>query len=121
MERYFERWRYQLLFGVETIGGLLLIVNGLPIYRKILYEPSTQIQQPLTLVWTVSAAVLIQIGYWSRYRGGAPVLRYENVLLGHIVVFLSRLSFVFASSAFGYVFITSNIDLEVSGIRYLIF
>ena len=38
-----------------------------------------------------------------------------------MVLFLSRLSFLFASSAFGYIFITGNIDLEISWMRYLVF
>lgn len=110
-----------MFFVVEMIGAGVLIANGLPIYRKILYEPSSQIREPSVLIWAMTGTALIQIGYWARYSVGAPILRYENNVLGHIVLFFSRLSFLFASSAFIYVFITSNVDFGVSGIRYLIF
>lgn len=103
------------------VGAVLLIVNGLPIYRKMLYAPNEQIQHYGALIWALAATAMIQVGYWVRYYGKTPILHLDNAFVGHVVLFISRLSFLFATSAFGYIFITGNVDLEISWMRYLVF
>ena len=116
-----SEWRHAPWLVVELLGVALLIWHGLPIYRMMLSEPHSQIRNANPLIWALIASVLIQISYWYRYSELTPTLRWRNVVVGHFVLFISRLSFLFASSAFGYIFITGNIDLEFSGPRYLVF
>ena len=116
-----NEWRYAPWLILEVVGAVLLTVNGLPIYRKMLYAPNEQIQHYGALFWAMVATMMIQVGYWVRYYGRTPILHLDNALIGHLVLFLSRLSFLFATSAFGYIFITGNIDLEISWMRYLVF
>ena len=113
--------RYGLWLILELLGVILLIWHGLPIYRAMLSEPHSRIGEPGHLIWALVASALIQAGYWRRYYGDSTAEPPRNILLGHIVLFISRLSFLFATSSFGYIFITGNIDLEVSGLRYLVF
>ena len=116
-----SEWRYAPWFILEVVGAVLLTANGLPIYRKMLYSPGEQIQHFGALFWALAATAMIQVGYWVRYFGQTPILHLNNVLIGHLVLFTSRLSFLFAASAFGYIFITGNIDLEISWMRYAVF
>jgi hypothetical protein len=116
-----SQWRYAPWLILEVVGAVVLIANGLPIYRKMLYAPNEQIQHYGALLWALAATGLIQVGYWVRYYGRTPILHFDNAFAGHIVLFISRLSFLFATSAFGYIFITGNVDLEISWLRYLVF
>ena len=116
-----DEWRAAASLAVELVGVGVLIGNGLPIYRTILSEPNLQIQDPWNLIWALVASALIQVGYWYRRFDAVPVSRRRNILVGHIILFVSRLSFLFATSAFGYVFISGNVDFQVSGLRYLVF
>lgn len=116
-----SEWRYAPWLILEIIGAVLLAANGLPIYRKMLYEPGSQIEHYGTLFWALAATAMIQVGYWVRYFGKTPILHLDNALLGHLVLFISRLSFLFSTSAFGYIFITGNVNLKISGVRYLVF
>lgn len=116
-----SEWRHAPWLVVELIGVTLLIWHGLPIYRAMLDNPHSQIRNPGPLVWALIASVLVQAGYWYRYYEGTPTLQWKNAFAGHFVLFVSRLSFLFASTSFGYIFITGNIDLEVSGLRYFVF
>ena len=111
-------WRFAPWLILEVVGALLLIANGLPIYRKMLYSPNEQIQHFGALFWALAATVMIQVGYWVRYYGKTPILHLDNALVGHLVLFISRLSFLFATSAFGYIFISGSVDLQVSWMRY---
>jgi hypothetical protein len=116
-----NEWRYAPWLLLELLGVAVLIWNGLPIYRMMLSAPDSQIQRPGNLILALVASALIQIGYWYRYYGHTPVLRWENAFVGHVVLFISRLAFLFAASAFSYVFIAANVNFEVSGLRYLVF
>jgi hypothetical protein len=118
--RSYER-RYGLWLILELFGVALLIWHGLPIYRAMLSDPHSHIGYGGNLIWALIASMLIQAAYWFRYYDESPTVPPRNVLVGHIVLFISRLSFLFATSSFGYIFITGNIDLEVSGLRYLVF
>jgi hypothetical protein len=113
--------RHGIWLILELFGVVLLIWHGLPIYRAMLSDPPSQIGYGGNLIWALVASMLIQAAYWYRYYDKSPALPPRNVFVGHIVLFISRLSFLFATSSFGYIFITGNIDLEVSGLRYLVF
>ncbi len=98
-------WIYPLLLAAQTAGAVIVLANGIPIYRSIVGDTSRPDPQPGILWWAVAAVVLIQIAYWLRVRlkpamppGGFPIF-------GHIAQFAARLSFIFASSTFSVVFL----------------
>ena len=115
-----ERWLYLLLFGLQTIGVAIFIWNALPHYRHILADPASHEARPETLVWSLSAIALIQIGYWICYRVRPPQPRFSIALLGHVVQFASRMGFVLATSIFGFVFITQKPEFHMPAFRYVI-
>lgn len=113
-----NRWSYLLLLAVQTVGVLLLYWNALPWYRQLLADPTSYAPVAETRVWALSAIALIQVGYWTRYRIRPPLPRLSNVVLGHIVMFLARLSFLLVSTVFSFVFFTQKLGSQMPLGRY---
>lgn len=110
---------YLALFGIQTIGALILLWNGIPLYRQFLAAPGSHEPQVQTLVWGLSSIALIQIGYWSGVRLRPPLPRLRNALLGTVVLFIARISFVFATSVFSVLFITQRSEAIIPVLRYV--
>jgi hypothetical protein len=94
--------QYILLLSLEVAGMVLVMWDGLPIYRHL----TTNLERIGTvadeaILWT--AVVAIQFSYWYRLRHDPPFEFPRQAFLAHILLFLSRLSFVFASSLFAFV------------------
>jgi hypothetical protein len=94
--------------------------NAVPHYREILADPSSLDPRPETLVWSLSAIALIQVGYWIRYRVRPLLPQFANDPLGHILLFLDRMGFVLATSIFGFAFITKNPGFQMPAFRYVV-
>ena len=72
------------------------------------------------LVWALSSIELMQVGYWISYRVHRPLPRFSNALLGNVTLFVARMSFVFATSVFGFMFITQKPGFQIPAFRYVI-
>lgn len=114
------RWRYPVLFGLQTLGAAIFVYNAVPHYRHVLADPAGHEAQAETLVWSLSAIVLIQLGYWIRFRAHTPLPEFTNALLGHSVQFIGRMGFVLATSVFGFVFITQKPGFHMPAFRYVV-
>jgi len=114
------RWRFPVLFGVQTIGAIFLFWDAVPVYREILADPAAHEAQPEHLVWAVSSIVLMQAGYWISHRINPPLPRYSNALIGNVILFLARMSFVFATSLFGFLFIRQEPGFHIPAFRYIV-
>ena len=114
------RWRFPVLFGVQTIGAIFLFWDAVPVYREILADPAAHEAQPEHLVWAVSSIVLMQAGYWISHRINPPLPQYTNALIGNVILFLARMSFVFATSVFGFMFITQKPGFYIPPFRYIV-
>ena len=109
-------WLYEFLLACETFGAVLLFREGLPIYRKTLADPGSFDHKTTGIA--LAGAVLIQIAYWTRYRIGARPPRAANVVVAHIVLFLSRLVFILPSAIFSYLFIAKAVIAEIPATKY---
>jgi hypothetical protein len=72
----------------------------LPIYRALLGNPRQELSLDYTLVWALGAVCLIQSAYWYRLLRVTIAIERPNIVLGHFVLFLGRLSFIFAAAIF---------------------
>jgi hypothetical protein len=59
-------------------------------------------------------------GFWIRHRLRPPFPQLRNALLGYIVLFVARMSFVLATSIFGFVFIVRRPESYVPTSRYFV-
>jgi len=114
------RWLYPLLLAVETFGVFVIYWKGLPLYRQVVVDPGLFAPQNETLRWGLFGTALIQITYWTRYHIRPASPPFVNVLLGHIVLFLSELVFILAAATFSFVFITQELAARISLLRYVV-
>jgi hypothetical protein len=114
-------WWRRLLFVLELYGAVLVIWHGVPIYRELL-AGSFDRAAPLVRLWVAAAVALIQIGYWLRYLHQASPSLPRQGLLGHCVMFLARLNFIFAGGLFSAVFFVrfDQVKFSVSGTGLLL-
>jgi hypothetical protein len=109
-----------VLFGMQTIGAIILFWNAIPVYQQILADPASHEARPENLVWSLSSVVLMQVGYWTSYRDRPPPPQFRNALLGHLILFAARMSFVFPTSVFGFLFIAQNSAFHIPVFRYVV-
>jgi hypothetical protein len=93
-----------LLVALQSTGVLVFMIFGLPLYRQ-LRQGSDILDVDEVRLWAGVAAIgIVQCGYWiSRRFSHVPPVGY-NPLLGHLIMFVGRLSFVFGSAMFSLAF-----------------
>jgi hypothetical protein len=112
--------RYLFLFAVQTIGATILFWYAVPLFRQVLLDPGGHVPRTENLVWSLSAITLMQAGYWIRHRLRPALPQFRNALVGYIVLFVARMSFVLATSVFGFVFIVRRPELQIPASRYFL-
>jgi hypothetical protein len=100
-------------FAVQTIGAAVLFWYAVPLFRQVLLDPGSHVPRTENLVWSLSAITLMQVAYWIRHRLRPPLPQLRNALVGYIVLFVARMSFVLATSVFGFVFIVRRLELQI--------
>jgi hypothetical protein len=92
------RRRYVFCALIELVGMVLILWDGVPLFRHLM-----QAEQVATLgdhaVLSIGA-VLVQATYWTALRAPPPFDLPDNPFLAHVALFVSRLSFIFASGVF---------------------
>jgi hypothetical protein len=107
---------YPLLLALQTIGVVLLYAHVVPLFKQLVADHSAFETASETRAWSISAIVLIQIGYWLRYRLRPALPKFVNALLGHLVVFAGRLAFTLATAVFLLQKLTSQLPLVGYGL-----
>jgi hypothetical protein len=103
-----------LLFTAESVGALIILWNGAPIHQRLLMGHTAQQADARVFVLGAVAVILIQSAYWIRLRCFPPLRFKRQLVLGHAIQFLGRLSFVFIGGMFSVVFFTQFEALEFS-------
>lgn len=112
--------RYLLLFGLQTIGALIILRYALPLYQAAVADPAAHRASAAPVIWGSTAAVLIQVGFWIRHRLQPPLPQFRNALIGYLIMFLSRMSFLLGTAIFGFVFITQRPEFHIPASRYFL-
>ena len=111
---------YLILFGIQTIGALIIIRGALPLYRALVADPAAYQVRIDRTIWALVAVALMQAGFWLRHRLQPPPPQFRNAMIGYMIWFLGRMSFVLAAAIFGFVFIVQRPELNLPVSRYLI-
>ena len=112
--------RYFFFFTLQTIGAGILFLYAIPLYRQVLADPGGHVVRNERLIWSLSSIGLMQTGYWLRRRFDSPLPRFRNALIGHLILFIGRLSFIFSSAVFGFAFLARRPELQIPFLRYVI-
>jgi hypothetical protein len=105
---------YATLFSIQTAGVAVILWQGVPLYRLITKSPGPEHTSLDTFVWASIAILAIQVAYWSRLRLTPTIRLTPNIVLSHIILFSSRVSFVFATSLFSTIVFLRFPDITVS-------
>ena len=111
---------YYFLFAMQTIGAAILFWYAVPLFRQVLLDPGSSVPRAENLVWSLFAITLMQAGYWIRHRLRPPLPQLRNAFFGYIVLFIACMSFVMATSVFGFVFIVRRPELQIPTSRYFV-
>lgn len=114
-----DRRRYATLFAVQTIATAMLLWNAVPLYRQIVADPASYLLRKENLIWSLSSIALMQLGYWISYRVRPKPPRFVNALIGHIMLFVARMTFVFATSVFGFLFLVEKPGFHIPASLYI--
>jgi hypothetical protein len=106
---------YLLLLAAQIIGAIIFFSNVLPSFRQLLLNPGEQLaDNPHVDLMTCIAVLLMQVAYWYRLLRVAIPFQGAHVILSHVFLFLSRLSFIFGAALFAVVFFRHLPELEQS-------
>ena len=111
---------YLILFGIQTIGALIITRIALPLYRAVVADPAAHEVRVDRTIWALVAVALMQGGFWLRHRLQPPPPQFRNAVIGYMIWFLGRMSFALAAAIFGFVFIVQRPELDLPVSRYLI-
>jgi hypothetical protein len=105
---------YWILFLGQTIGDATILSHLIPIFRRLVTsgldeKPSTKI-----LVLATLGVIIMQVCYWLDQYWFATLRLAYNPLLGHLILFLSRLNFIFAGAVFSAVYLVRFNELDIS-------
>ena len=96
-----KRHAYALLIVMETLAALVILTGVIPIYGAILAAPGHPLTAlPQSPVLLVAAVALFQCVYWFRILRVPVAVRRHSLVLSHLTLFASRLSFVFGTALF---------------------
>jgi hypothetical protein len=75
---------------------------------------STKKTSPTIFVFAALGVIITQVCYWLDLYWFATLRLGHNPLLGHIILFLSRLNFILAGAVFSSVYLVRFNELEIS-------
>jgi hypothetical protein len=106
--------RYWFLFLGQTIGDAMILSHLIPLFRRLVTSGLDEKTPPTILVFAALGVTIIQVCYWLGQYWFATLWLGYNPLLGHVVLFLSRLNFIFAGAVFSAVYLVRFNELEIS-------
>jgi hypothetical protein len=118
-EPVFTRTQYILFCALELTGMFLILWHGLPIYRRLFALEIRGTVADEVILWI--GVIAIQVSYWPALRHNPPFNFPRQAFIGLVFVFISRLSFVFASSFFALVIYRHPEAFQFSPRRVLVF
>jgi hypothetical protein len=105
---------YWILFLGQTIGDATILSHLIPLFRRLVTSGLDEKVAPETLVFAALGVTIIQVCYWLDQHWFATLRLGHNPFLGHVILFLSRLNFIFAAAVFSAVCLVRFNELEIS-------
>jgi hypothetical protein len=106
--------------ATEIAGAIVILWQGVPIYRRFLTGITDQKAGGEVILSVVLAAVAIQVSYWWATTIFPSVKVRRSVILGHLAMFLARLNFVFAGAMLCVVMYVRSSEIEFSLWRFVV-
>lgn len=114
------RGLYAILFGMQTLGAMIFIFHGIPLFRRALAGDVPQQVEPKSLMYALTSITLMQVGYWLGHRWQPLPPRRSNPMLAHLVLFLAHMGFAVPTTVFVFVFVTPSPGFHMPMWRYAV-
>jgi hypothetical protein len=95
------------------MGDATILSHLIPLSRRLVASRLYENAPPKILVFGALGAIIIQVCYWLDQYWFAPLRLPYNPLLGHVILFLSRLNFIFASVVFSAVYFARFNEIDI--------
>lgn len=96
---------YAALLGMQTVLAGLLFWIMIPIFLEMIgHLGQTLDLEPRTLLAVIGVAAVLQCCYWIRFSWVPVFAPFRSVLAEHLLMFASRVSFIFGGALFSAVF-----------------
>jgi hypothetical protein len=105
---------YLILFLGQTIGNATILSHLIPVFRQLVTSGLHEKTPSEILVFAALGVIIIQVCYWLDQHWFATLRLSPNPFLGHLILFLSRLNFIFAAAVFSAVYLVRINELEIS-------
>jgi hypothetical protein len=104
---------YLALVAAQTVGAAIILWDGMPIYREMMRDLTGHQPRPGVLWWAWGGILLVLGAYALRMRLRPALPKSGHPVVGHVLHFAGRLSFVTVTSAFSLVFINHFGELNL--------
>lgn len=105
---------YVGLLVLQTVAASSLFWADLPIFLRMVSRPGRPLElETWRLAIVAGGVAVLQCCYWIRLRRVAVHVPFENIFVGHLIVFASRVSFFFGGVLFSMTFFRHLPELEV--------
>ena len=105
---------YWILFLGQTIGDATILSHLIPLFRRLVTSGLHEKTPPKIMVFAALGVTTIQVCYWLDQHWFVTLRPGHNPLLGHLILFLSRLNFIFAGAVFSAVYLVRFHELDIS-------
>lgn len=96
---------YLLLLAIHTLAAVMLFLAIFPLFQQIVMESGTpQVLRTSTVITAMATTLVMQACYWTRYCRVPVQAPVHGAVLGHLVLFASRVSFFFSGAVFSAIF-----------------
>ncbi|QCI65913.1 hypothetical protein [Phreatobacter stygius] len=96
---------WALLLVIETVAALSIVLHIQAAFQRLLDTlGQQQLIEARFYAELAVATLVIQLCYWVRLLRLPAGLAWRSVLIGHVLVFASKLSFIFGGALFSVVF-----------------
>jgi len=105
---------YLLLLAIQTMAACVLFRTVFPLFQQLVAHSGTP--QPVRLsaaATAMVAALVMQACYWTRYLYVPVRAPLHGAVIGHVVLFASRISFFFSGAVFSAIFFRHVPQLDV--------
>jgi hypothetical protein len=112
---------YWILFLGQTIGDAAILSLLIPLFRRLVTSGHYEKIPPEIFVFAALGVIIIQVCYWLGQHWFVTLRLGHNSLPGHLILFLSRLNFIFAGAVFSAVCLVrfNELDISVWGFVFL--
>ena len=104
---------YAVLLGLQTAAAIFLFWIIFPIFLRLVSNLGAQQELGLPFqLAALSGVAVLQVCYWTRLRWVPVVAPFRSVVVSHIMLFASRISFFFGGALFSAIFFRHVPQLE---------